>query len=373
MIQWFRGELEASYVGTPNAQPFFSARPAAAHYKLSVYRAALKNVERIEAPHVAGHAPLEPAPSFGQARVDDALIANVRGAGTSYQGPIFELQVSEPHFSHAVLKDGRAYGRLTGRAVLSCELPPEPERPAVDTTIVAAPADAPSEFCSRADPRASTPLAAELRVVAPSEQGASGERTSSAPPAPSASAQADAATQAEQIPKRAPLRRSDSAAPLFALSALVALGLWASCGAQPALLWCVFLAPTLLARKLFHGVLDDSSYIRGFGALLAIGQLLCVSTLISEWWSVPCKELHVLPLIGIVVVIFPAGVLPSVVPLLFNAAGLALVLAVWCGGQGSACLKVSKRPGVFAPATVEHPGVPRTNDDGTWPRRPPGR
>lgn len=362
MIQWFRGELEASYVGTPNPQPFFGARPAAAHYKLDVYRAALKNVERIEAPTDDGPPALEPAPSFGQARVDDALIAGVRGAGTRYQGPIFELKVSEPHFSHTVVKDGRSYGKLTGRAVLSCELPPEPERPAVETTTVTV-AEEPSE-----------PLVAELRVAtAPSEQ--TSKETKSAPSSAKLGSTETATPeqQLEQPPARPRARRNDSAAPLFALSAAVALGLWASCGAQPALLWCVFLAPTLLARKLFHGVLDDSPYIRGFGALLAIGQLLCVSTLIFEWWSVPCKELHVLPLIGIVVVIFPAGVLPSVVPLLFNATGLAVVLSVWCGGQGSACVKTREKPGAFAPASVEHPGLPRTNDDGTWPRRPPGR
>jgi hypothetical protein len=364
VIHWFRGELEASYVGTPNPQPFFSARPAATHYKLNVYRAALKNVERIEPPTADGAQPLEPAPSFGQARVDDALIAGVRGAGTSYQGPVFALQVSEPHFSHMVVKEGRAYGRLTGRAVLSCELPPEPELPAVETTIVTEPA---------ADAHAE-PLAAELRVAsAPGAQSASTERSSAPATSLAPTANEEHPSPTQQALPRTHFRRNDSAAPLFALSAAVALGLWASCGAQPALLWCVFLAPTLLARKLFHGVLDDSPYIRGFGALLAIGQLLCVSTLISEWWAVPCKELHVLPLIGIVAVIFPAGVLPSVVPLLFNATGLALVLALWCGGQGSACVKASAKPGAFAPASVEHPGVPRTNDDGTWPRRPPGR
>jgi len=362
VIQWFRGELEASYVGTPNAQPYFGARGSTRHFKLHVYRAALRNLERIDPPAPEGPAPLEPAPSFCQARVDDALLAGVRGPGTSYQGPVFDLQVSAPRFDQATEKDGRAYGRLTGRALLSCELPPEPERPKVETALSATePAD---------------PLRAELRV--PNEaSGASAEEsapknTSSALPASTGAALDPTTSPTPAAPPRALPRRSDSAAPLFALAAAIALGLWASCGAAPALLWCLFVTPTLIARKLFHDVLNDSPYIRGFGALLAIGQLLCVSSLLSEWWSVPCKELHVLPLIGIVVVIFPAGLLPSVAPLLFNAAGLALVLGVWCGGEGSACVKASK-PSHFAPASVEHPGVPRTNDDGSWPRRPPGR
>jgi hypothetical protein len=363
VIQWFRGELEASYVGTPNAQPYFGARGTTRHFKLHVYRAALRNLERIDAPTAEGPAALEPAPSFCQARVDDALLAGVRGPGTQYQGPVFDLQVSAPRFDQATEKDGRAYGRITGRALLSCELPPEPERPKVETALTAA--EIPTEA-----------LRAELRVAseAPDASPPRSELQSTAalPAAPGSAQPEKAAPPTAAAPARTLSRRDDSAAPLFALAAAVALGLWASCGAQPALLWCLFLTPTLVARKLFHGVLNDSPYIRGFGALLAIGQLLCVSSLISEWWSLPCKELHVLPLIGIVVVIFPAGLLPSVAPLLFNAAGLGLVLAVWCGGQGSACVKTSK-PKPFAPASVEHPGVPRTNDDGSWPRRPPGR
>jgi hypothetical protein len=377
VIQWFRGELEASYVGSPNAQPYFGTRSSATHYKLTVYRAALKNLAQIEPPTPEARAALG-ANAFHQARVDDALIAGVRGPGSRYQGPVFELQVSEPVFSHAVQKDGRAYGRLTGHAILYCDLPPEPEQPVVETSLVTADR---GEAAGRPEP-----LRAELRtetnstsastVTAPSQpaqtsmkQTASERATADAEPtraAPSTAAD-------EKAPTRAVSPRTDSAAPLFALAAAVALGLWASCGALPALLWCLFLAPTLIARKLFHGVLNDSPYIRGFGALLAIGQLLCVSTLVSEWWSVPCKELHVLPLIGIVAVIFPAGVLPSVLPLVFNAAGLALVLSVWCSGANSACIKTRATPSSFAPASVEHPGVPRTNQDGTWPRRPPGR
>jgi hypothetical protein len=363
VIQWFRGELEASYVGTPNARPYFGARAAATHYQLNVYRAALKNLERIDPPADDAAASAGGATRFRQARVDDALIAGVRGPGTTYQGPVFALEVSEPRFSHAVQKDGRAYGRLSGRAVLYCELPPEPERPAVLTSVIASEAEArePSE-----------PLRAEVRQAA---EGGRPRETKSAQDVDESSLPAgkDNASETAQAPARSAPRRTDSAAPLFALTAAVALGLWASCGVEPALLWCLFLTPTLVARKLFHGVLNDSPYIRGFGALLAIGQLLCVSTLVSEWWSVPCKELHVLPLIGIVVVIFPAGLLPSVVPLVFNAAGLALVLSVWCGGANSACIKTHAKPTTFAPASVEHPGVPRTNDDGSWPRRPPGR
>lgn len=363
MIQWFRGELEASYVGTPNAQPYFRARGTARHFKLHVYRAALKDLERIDAPTPDGPAALDPAPSFHQARVDDALLAGVRGPGTTYQGPVFDLQVSAARFDHATEKDGRTYGRLTGRALLSCDLPAEPERPRVEIALTAAgtSAEALRGELRIPDQAVSAPLRGDDAESATTTHAAVSSAQSESPLAPLPVA-----------PARALRPRSDSAAPLFALTAIVALGLWAGCGAQPALLWCLFLTPTLIARKLFHGVLNDSPYIRGFGALLVIGQLLCVSSLISEWWSLPCKQLHVLPLIGIVAVIFPAGLLPSVAPLLFNAAGLALVLSVWCGGQGEACAK-ARTPTPFAPASVEHPGVPRTNDDGSWPRRPPGR
>jgi len=177
------------------------------------------------------------------------------------------------------------------------------------------------------------------------------------------------ADAAERTPSRRPsTSERPSALPLVALSSAVALGLWASCGAEPALLWVVFLLPTLLCRKLFHGVLGDSQGIRGFGAFLVAVQLACVAVLLESWWSADCKQMMILPLIGLVAVIFPSGLLPSATPLLFNAAGLALVLAVWCGGPSSKCGEAPPRQS----PSVQHPGVPRTNADGSWPRRPPG-
>jgi hypothetical protein len=77
-------------------------------------------------------------------------------------------------------------------------------------------------------------------------------------------------------------------------------------------------------------------------------------------------------MIGAVGVLFPAGLLPSNIPFGATAAGLALLLASWCHGAGEQCREARDTAPNVSPS-VEHPGVPRTNEDGSWPRRPPGR
>jgi hypothetical protein len=370
MIQWFRGRIEACYVGTPITAAVLQ-RPGAEHFKPLVYRALVRDVEMLAAPPEAGAETSTALSSFCAARIDSAVISGVRGPGSSYEGPAFEVRIAEASWSRGVRKDGKSYGIVTGQVVGYCELPAPPPAPEVETRVVTDEAEATPEK-----------LVGELRHAAPANDAAAKE---AAPKAKAGSAElatkpsdAEAIDDAVDAPEPAPLRakptREDSfALPLFSIAVAIAITLWVTCGGAPALLWSVFMLPTLLARKLFHGMLRDSNGIRGFGLALIVVQLFCSSTLLSSWWSADCKPLQLLPLLGIVVVIFPSGLLPSALPLCFNAAGLALVLGAWAGG-GSHCPSNAPPPKRATPTapSVQHPGVPRTNPDGSWPKRPPG-
>jgi hypothetical protein len=374
MIQWFRGRIEACYVGVPITAAALQ-RPGAEHFKPRVYRALVRDVTPIDPP---GEGPSENAGSasagmcFHAARVDSTVISGVRGPGTSFEGPAFDLRIEDASWSRGVRKGERSYGIVTGNVVGYCELPPPPPEPEVETRVVSAEGEAAPEQ-----------LVGELRQPAAigsdsksNAADAPGAKTVHASPLNDDPLDEDALDEDDSAdaPARAKPKQQDSAAlPLFSTAAAIAIALWVNSGGAAALLFSVFLLPTLIARKLFHGILRDSNGIRGFGLALMVVQLFCASTLLSAWWSADCHPLQLVPLLGIVVVIFPSGLLPSALPLCFNAAGLALVLGVWAGG-GTHCPGSAPKPPAApnAAPSVEHPGVPRTNSDGSWPRRPPG-
>jgi hypothetical protein len=385
MIQWFRGRIEACYVGTPISAATLQ-RPGAEHFKPHLYRALVRDVVPIAAPgpgapetDAAPPAPSElasGASAFRAARIDSSVVAGVRGPGSSYEGPMFDVHITDSAWSRGARKDGKSYGIVRGQVIAYCVLPPPPPPPEVSLKLT--------------EPEPAQHLSAELRQASaesapstPNTNDRAARATEAAAPvdttkAPLADEAAEDDADAELAPEpaapRAKPEREDSAAlPLFSVAAAIAVALWVSCGGAPALLWSVFLLPTLIARKLFHGVLRDSDGIRGFGIALILIQLFCTSTLVSGWWGEACRPLSLFPLIGIVAVIFPSGLLPSALALCLNAAGLALVLGIW-GGGGEHCAGTPPAPPA-APTrapSVEHPGVPRTNPDGSWPRRPPG-
>lgn len=366
-MQWFRGTFEGSYVGTPSGQPFLSPHAAGSHFQVRIYRAAVRDLTLTDPP--AGPEPEPSAQLLRQPRVDDARVYGAGGQGRNYHGPIFDLRISELTFSHLAYKDGLSYGKIEGVAEAWLELPPEPQielpvetypdgEPEPNRTL------APTEGRRAPEGRLEVPARPTVASAAPADAA----RVSGGFDPELDALPADAPEMAPLVPRASSDSGRPTAMPLVALATAVALGLWASCGVEPALLWVVFMLPTLLCRKLFHGVLADSLGIRGFGVFLVLVQLACVAVLLESWWAVDCKQMLTLPLIGLVAVIFPAGLLPSVGPLLCNAAGLALVLGMWCGGPSHRCGETPERK----PPSVQHPGVPRTNEDGSWPRRPPG-
>jgi hypothetical protein len=101
------------------------------------------------------------------------------------------------------------------------------------------------------------------------------------------------------------------------------------------------------------------------------GRGLCLHTawVLVHLRTAGCGELAVVPLIGLVSCVFLAGVLPFAAPLGLNAAGFALILFAWSVHDARACERPAAQA-VEGRSSVKGPGIPRTNPDGSWPRRP---
>jgi len=340
VIQWIRGQLTASYVGEPSTLVLPSGGASQRRYRPRVFRAAVRDVELIASPPdgrpprleqaqepgalaappapVSASEPAEPARlastsepvDFRQPRIDEAHVTGVRGGGTFFLGALFDVRVNDLRLSYPTDKAGRAYGLMTGTVTACLVLPalPEPEL-APDSKLIEA---------------AAAPLVpGELHVV---------------PQSADASALADEAALAGE-PIFAPERERAGVAltPWLAVAAAVCLGLALSCGAMPAALWAVFMLPTLAARRLFASMLPDTRGIHITGAVLVVIQLACAAGLFHTWWASDCRALSMLPLLGVIAVLFPAGLMPSPIPLAINAASLSLILFGWCSAADGPC------------------------------------
>ena len=358
MMRWFRASFEGSYVGTDARVAPSGGR----RHKLQVYRAALRDLVWADPPDTEPPWPIEAeataSRAFYQAQVDQAHVTGVRGPGTYYEGPVFNLRVWDVQLSHPTQNKGRAYGHMRGQAVGRLELPKEPEPPEVivhEVTAPAAPLDA-ALFKPHTDSgvhatRASaagdheTDTAQDHNAARADGEHATraltdARNTRELDTSSAADAERDALSDAEQT--AAPDAQSGSLLPLTALVVVIGLGLFVACGVFPLGLWALFMLPTLAARKLFRGLLGDSAYVRGFGYALIVVQVLCISPLLSRAWSGGCPSFSLLPMLGAIAVLFPAGIMASSAPITCTSVGLALVLSTWCrgpipGGQDERC------------------------------------
>ncbi|HKP64253.1 MAG TPA: hypothetical protein VJV78_46270 [Polyangiales bacterium] len=323
MNRWFTAQLEGSYVGESHekAPPHGERR-----HQLRVYRAALRDLRWVDPPAAPEERSKETV--LRQSRVDHAHVAGVRGPGTWYEGPVFDLLIRGVELTHRTEHEGRPYGRIVGAAVGWLELPPEPVQPEVivsEQTAPAAPAPPPE------------PLAATVYRRAPAASAVSGEPAS--PPETTAAPEPEEEAELPEVPEPVtpPTAKQTMLLPLTAAVVVVGLGLIIGCGPAAAGLWALFMLPTLVARRLFLGVLRDGGFIRGFGYACIALQLFCVSQLVSSAWATDCPKLALWPMLGVIAVLFPAGLLPSIIPLSCNAIGLALVLAAFGQSPSGSC------------------------------------
>jgi hypothetical protein len=233
---------------------------------------------------------------------------------------VFDLVIRSVRLTHPTEKNGRAYGRILGSAVGWLELPPEPAQPEVIVSELSVPAVA-------AQPPAPLPAAVYRQPLAADAIGGEASPIEALPPQ---------VEPAQPLP--APV---DTPRPLLlsltGSAVVVGLGLFIGCGAGSMGLWALFMFPTLLARRMFTGVLRDGGFLRGLGFACIALQAFCVSHLVSSAWSSGCPRLSLWPMLGVIALLFPAGLLPSIIPLSCNALGLALVLTTFCQAPAGPC------------------------------------
>lgn len=386
MSQWFRGQLEGHYVGTSAGKPGVSQYGSASRYKLRIYRALIRDIEVLEpeeleeepttseeledASEVAPPPPPIDLPEdcFYQAQIDDARLLGIRPR-SCFEGTIYDVAVSQLKVTHSTKKGDKTYGRLEGEVYGRFLLPPvsEPEEAAQvvkELTETQAPVEAGSE-----EPLTDT----EAQASSP-EASSSGEGPHTPPPEFDPSGR-EIEPLHPPTPPSENVHEEPARIPIPLLVMVMSIVLWLGAGAEPALLFVGVCVPIVIIRLILGGLFKVTSSQKVFGAVLVLIQFLCLGLLMLDWWSAGCKVMNPWAISGIGVTALIASVLPSPLPLVCAGGSLGLVLFLWYGDVGTTCEEDKpKAPSLSEPAerpTVENPGVPRTNDDGSWPRRGP--
>jgi hypothetical protein len=361
--QWFCGPIEASYYGIQSKVPVASSDSVGRRYRLHIYRAAMLQIEMIDAPEPTASAnrcdavdtdqATLPEPFF-QDSIQIAQLWGVRGPGTRYEGPIHDVSITQPQTRFHVVKDGKSYGTLRGYARGWLYLPP----------AVAPEPILPIELAH--SDRANTP---GVLIREPAQESASSPSTKSTPgplakrEAPQGSiddADSDVRIHKGLSPKAEP--------PYFSLSAAIGLLLWFTCSAEQTWIWCLFMLPTLGVRRLVHEALPDERGVRAFSAVMILGAVLSSITIFSGFGTQGCWTLEPMPLAVLVGSVFLSGILPYRLPLAITALLFASVLFMWGHAPERHCTPDTE---IESLPTIKDPGVPRTNNDGSWPRRAP--
>jgi hypothetical protein len=320
-------------------------------YKMVVYRALVRSVELLEKeetpepqadPKPAGAAPERGKDgAFYQAVIEDArLVASRRKP--PFEGPLYDAEIGDLTVTHSTKKGGKIYGRLVGSIHACFELPPEPEKPTAAEIVEALAAGDSNDEESR--------------------------------PAGAASDATDAAR--DSVPDRAasakdppvPSLHESRHAPLLFLTCVVAIGIGLLSGAALTFLFLLFVLPVLGVRYLLIDLFDDTTGPRIFGAILIVGQLLCLAVLLG-WLDAGSGVGHPVAAGGLVLGVFVAGLLPSALPFVFNAGALVMAMLFWHSPDGVDFMSKWREP----VDGIDGAAVPRTNSDGSWPRRPPGK
>jgi hypothetical protein len=379
-MQRFTGEIEGFYSGTPDGAGFGSLTAKARHYQLQIYRAVVRRVQLLApepeltseqaeaappAPDAPPPAPEPPEPplelppgTLRQDTIEDARLSPLRVRAGWFEGPIHDVTVSEFRSTHSARSGGRLYGRFVGRVQASFELPEKPLPERAQALL--------DEFTAPEAPEATEQPAQQpaARDDAAGADPPTREGVAVAEPGVEASHEAGAASVVKES--------AHSQVPLWLLVAVGAVCIFGLCTPSRAVIWLVFLLPTLLLRRILRGALADGPGVRAVSGVLVVGQLGCLGVLGGGWWANGCKEMALFSVLWLVFGVFATSILPSNLPLLVNGAALGLALGAWCSTFGERCKEElpASQPAAGRPS-VNDPGVPRTNSDGSWPRRPP--
>lgn len=342
--QYFRGRFQGHYLGAQTQGADGSCR-----YQVQIYQGSVHELTFHQA--AAEPDPLAASPgSLHQAELRRARLVALPGRGDSYDADLFDLELREPRFGHPARHAGRIYGSVSGTASGWFQLPPPPAPPeSVEPTTKAA---APQLSRSKGKTVESSPEKAQTSLDAAPVEEPTDDKEDPAPP------------ELRETPRTLPT------IPLAALMVALSLALLVTCDAATVGLWLLFVGPTLVLRRFLRGVLEDSSAMRGIAAFLVLAQLAFTFWVLAEWTTSPCKELHVVPVLGLIALVFLSGILPFTAPFSLNAFCFALVLWSFGSEPGVQCGNKPVAAEVTRPPSVKDPGVPRTGPDGRWPRDP---
>ncbi len=383
MSQWFRGSLQGHYVGVPNGSPGVSQYGSASRYKLRIYRALVREIEVLDGE--PEETPEEvPEDCFYQAQIADTRLLGIRPR-SCFEGSVYDVSVSDLRITHSTKEGGKTYGRLEGVVYGRFELPPLPEVPVVpeptegdgdDEAETAETRDKPArnaEGNSSTGDKESTTAAPEvvkespLALVSESPLETAAVRDA----APTAPEESDIEPLHPPSTDAVRNEREPSPIPIPLLVVVMAIVLGLVGGAEPALLWLGAFVPVMAVRLILTGLFKVTATQRVFGALLILIQVVCLSFMALDWWQDGCFDINVYAVSGIGITALIASVMPSALPLVCAGGSLGLVLFLWYGDLGVRCDAPKEAPAVEERApSVLHPGKPRTNPDGSWPRRP---
>ncbi len=358
MSQWFRGTLEGHYVGTAAGKPGVSQYGSAARYKLRIYRALVRDIEVLDG---EADTPPEDVPDdcFYQAKIEDTRMLGIRPR-SCFEGPIYDVSVSDLKVTHTTKKGAKTYGRVEGEVYGRYLMPAEKDLCEEDALEE-----------GKLSPVEEAVLRGSEEPVVDTQAGGANDVTEEV------DGRAIEALHPPRPPKESE-EREPSHIPIPLLIVVVAIVLGLAGGAQPALLWLGAFVPIHVVRLILSGLFKVTPTQRAFGALLILVQAACLGLILLDWWSDGCKTINTLAVMGIGFTALVASVLPSPLPLVCAGGSLGLVLFLWYGDVGVRCEQPSRNvntPDLAVPAErarVHGPGVPRTNEDGSWPRRPPG-
>lgn len=314
----------------------------------------------------------EPGTAFFQPTITDARLFPLRHTAGWYEGPVHQVFIEGFKATHTKQHGKRVYGRFVGTVQAYFAMPDAP-RPIAAERIIQAFQEVPEDEnppplksdTQRASLQGADLLAANLKelessgggtassVLKPLPSGTRQNSESTAHP-PSGETKTPANNSAEVRPTPGTERRG---VPFLILVLLVAAGLLLSCGAGRALIWLMFLLPTLLVRRILRGTLAESTPVAGFSALLSLGQVWLTGMVFVGWWESPCRDMHALPLVGTLAGLAIACILPSDIPLLVNMSSLAGMLFGWCSARGEECDPVGRSVFSITPMVWQHGAV----------------
>ncbi|MGB0679365.1 MAG: hypothetical protein ACPGUV_06865 [Polyangiales bacterium] len=397
MRQWFRGRLEGHYVGIPVGRPGVSQFGSAARFQLQIYRALIRDIEvlgrgaaGVESEHRAAPADEErseslppahfasgpseppidlPDDCFYQAKIEQARLVGLR-PGSCFEGPVYNIAVSRLQVTHQTKHRGKTYGRLVGEIYGRCLLPqvaePEDAAAAIEELTATEPPVTADAQGALTDVRTAGAMNAVLDAAA---GDSAAEATAGALDAAADAPEDEEPLHAPEVPTNYPAPLPSKAPPVV-LAVIGSLALGMAGGVTPVLLWLGMFVPMLIMRVLLEGVLQANAGLRMLGAALVLLQTVCMAGLALAWWQTGCKAIDPWLVTGVTSATLVASLLPMTLPLMCTGTGFAVVLLLWFGPVGIACDAAAPRAEpARAQPSVRHPGVPRTNPDGTWPRR----